>query len=66
MTNYGITGYLSYILIGGTAAFVYANVKVFNPYTFHPKQKVYKAYPDYVNGTVVFYEKEVDNVVRSL
>lgn len=66
MTTFGITSYLTFVTIGGLAFFFIASPRIFNPYTFHPKKKVYKAHPDYVNGTVVFYEKEVDNVINDL
>ena len=66
MANFGVTSYLSFMVVGASAFFFLGSLKIFNPYLYQPKQKIYKAYPDYVNGTVVFYEKEVDNVIRNL
>lgn len=66
MGRYAISAYLSYIALGSAAFFFLGSLKVFYPYNHHPKQKIYRAYPDYVNGTISFYEKEVDNVIHNL
>lgn len=66
MNKYGISVYLTIITLGGCGFFLVGSNRIFNPYIYNPTTKVYKAKPDYVNGTVAFYEKEVDNVIRNL
>ncbi len=66
MSTWGMAAWIS-IWIGGTATFFFVGGKhIFYPYSSYPKQTVYKAYPDYANGSVFFYEKEVPNMIRDL
>jgi len=63
---FGYRVYLSTIVLGTVTFFVVGNKRIFNPYADRPTKTVYKAYPDYVNGTVSFYEKEVPNTISYL
>lgn len=48
------------------AYFIFGEEALFNPYLNNPTIKLYKGLPDYANGTVTFYEKEVKNAIRNL
>jgi len=52
--------------MGAFACFIFGSQKIFNPYQYRPIKKVYKASPDYVNGTVIFYERNERNTINNL
>jgi len=66
MRTFGTTSFMTIGLVGAFGFFIFGSDRIFNPIQYHPKRIVYKAYPDYVNGTISFYQKEVDNTLRYL
>ena len=66
MQNKGITSYIGIILYGTVAYFFMFGKDINKVYTKYPTQKIYKAYPDYANGTVSIYERDVKRVIKDL
>mgnify|MGYP000916808288 FL=1 len=58
--------YLSSITVGLAYYFAVVGTRQRSQYSKWTTQTLYKAYPDYVNGSVYFYEKQVRNTVKDL
>ena len=66
MQNKGITTYIGLMAYGAVAYFFAFGRDINKVYTKYPFQKIYKALPDYANGTVSIYERDIKRVIKDL
>jgi len=66
MQRIGITSWMGFVGLVTVGYFLYQGNRIGSVYRNYPTQRVFKGYPDYVNGSVYFYERDVKRVIKDL
>jgi len=66
MQRKGMVFWVGGLTFGSVVYFFGFSQIIYFPYNHYKQRKTYKAVPDYVNGSVAFYERTIPNKISDL